>query len=144
MRRETPLDFFTMIGLGHRRRGMPEWSQSLSVQQRWDLVAWIWGLQHSDGDRTAGARVWAERCASCHGATGAGAAGQAPDLTRPERLIERTDRTLFVRLLRAPHVAAMGGLSDAERWQVVGHVRALSLGGAERPASAPPSVQATP
>ena len=96
--RETPLDFFHLIGLGPRRRGMPEWSQSLSVQQRWDLVAWIWGLQHPDADRIEGARVWRERCAGCHGADGTGVAGKAADLSRPGSLIERSDRVVFVRL----------------------------------------------
>jgi mono/diheme cytochrome c family protein len=138
MRRETPLDFFLMIGLGHRRRGMPEWSQSLSVQQRWDLVAWIWGLQHSAADRAAGSRVWAARCASCHGPAGAGLPGKGASLVQPERLMERSDRVLFTRLFRAPHVEAFGGLSDAERWQVVGHARMLALGGGA-PADEPPA-----
>ena len=129
MRRETPLDFFAMIGLGHRRRGMPEWSQALSLQQRWDLVAFIWDLQHSDADRAAGARL-GDRCATCHGPAGAGVPGKAADLTRPGSLVERSDRVLFVRLSRPPHTDAFAGLSDAERWQVVGHARALSLGGA--------------
>src|SRR5262245_47777254 len=129
MRRETPLDFFKLIGLGHRGRGMPEWSQALSVQQRWDLVAWIWGLQRSDADRAAGTRLWRERCAACHGAAGAGIAGKAADLTRPGSLIDRSDRVLFVRLSRPPHTEAFAGLSDAERWQAVGRARALSLGG---------------
>jgi len=130
MRRETPLDFTAMIGLGHRRRGMPEWAQSLSLQQRWDLVAFIWGLQHSDADRAAGARTWKERCAACHGPTGAGVPDKAADLTRPGSLADRNDRTLFVRLFRPPHTDAFAGLGDDVRWQVVGHARALSLGGA--------------
>ena len=129
MRRETPLDFFTMIGLGHRRRGMPEWSGSLGVQQRWDLVAYLWSLQASDADRAAGARVWSARCASCHGEAGRGVPGKAADLTRPGSLVDRSDRVLFVRLSRPPHADAFAGLSDAERWQVVGRARALSLGG---------------
>jgi mono/diheme cytochrome c family protein len=133
MRREIPLDFFHMIGLGHRRRGMPEWSQSLSTQQRWDLVAWIWGLQHPDPDRVAGARVWRDRCAGCHGSDGAGVAGKAADLSRPGSLIERSDRVVFVRLSGSSHAEAFAGLTDAERWQVVGHVRAISLGGAGTP-----------
>jgi mono/diheme cytochrome c family protein len=108
---------------------MPEWSQSLSVQQRWDLVAWIWGLQHPDADRIEGARVWRERCAGCHGADGTGVAGKAADLSRPGSLIERSDRVVFVRLSGPSHAGAFAGLSDAQRWQVVGHVRALSLGG---------------
>jgi mono/diheme cytochrome c family protein len=131
MRRETPLDFFTMIGLGHRRRGMPEWTRSLSLQQRWDLVAFVWGLQLSGADRAGGVRVWAQRCASCHGAAGTGVAGKAPDLTRPGSLVEQSDRVLFVRLFRAPHAEAFAGLDDTARWQVVAHARALSLGGVE-------------
>ncbi len=129
MRREIPLDFFHMIGLGHRRRGMPEWSQSLGVQQRWDLVAWIWTLQHPDADRVGGARVWRDRCTGCHGADGAGVAGKGADLSRPGSLIERSDRIVFVRLSGPSHAEAFAGLSDTERWQVVGHVRAISLGG---------------
>ena len=128
MRRETPLDFFLMITVGHRRRGMPEW-QALSAQQRWDLVAHVWTLQQSDGDRTEGARVWGKQCASCHGPTGTGAAGAARDLTRPGSLTERTDRTLFVGLFREVHKAPNAGLTDAQRWQVVGHARGLALGG---------------
>ncbi len=136
MRRETPLEFFTMITIGHRRRGMPEWT-ALDAQQRWDLVAYVWGLTQSDGDRAAGARVWSARCAGCHGAAGAGVPGKAGALTRPGSLVERSDRTLFVGLFRAPHAAATQGLTDAERWQVVAHARALSLGGAEGPRPAP-------
>jgi len=128
MRRETPLDFFQLIGLGHRGRGMPGWSQALTVQQRWDLVAWIWELQRSETDRAAGARLWRQRCAGCHGAAGAGVAGKAADLTRPGSLVDRSDRVLFVRLSRPPHTEPFAGLSDAERWQVVGRARALSLG----------------
>jgi high-affinity iron transporter len=133
MRRETPLDFFSMIGLGHRRRGMPEWSQALSPQQRWDLVAWVWDLQHTDTDRAAGARVWADRCATCHDPAGAGVPGKTADLTRPGSLVERSDRVLFVRLSRPPHADAFAGLTDPERWQVVAHARALSLGGGAPP-----------
>ncbi len=118
MRRETPADFFTMITMGRRKRGMPDWS-SLSVQQRWDLIAWIWTLAHRDEDRAAGARLWTERCAGCHGS----------DLATPGRLADRDDRMLFVRLSRAPHTDPTAGLTDAQRWQLVAHARALSLGG---------------
>jgi mono/diheme cytochrome c family protein len=120
MRRETPPDFFQMIGLGHRGRGMPERSQALTVQQRWDLVAWIWELQRSEADRAAGARLWRERCAGCHRAAGGGVAGKAADLTRPGSLVDRSDRVLFVRLSRPPHTEPFAGLSDAEHWQAVG------------------------
>lgn len=118
MRRETPADFFTMITMGRRKRGMPDWS-SLSVQQRWDLIAYVWTLAQNDADRAEGAALWRERCAGCH----------AGDLASVGRLADRPDRTLFVRLARAPHVDATAGLTDAQRWRLVAHARALSLGG---------------
>ncbi|HEV7731273.1 MAG TPA: cytochrome c [Candidatus Binatia bacterium] len=118
MRRETPADFFTMITMGRRKRGMPDWS-SLSVQQRWDLIAYVWTLAYGDADRTEGTTLWTERCAACH----------AHDLATPGRLADRDDRTLFVRLSRAPHLDATTGLTDAQRWRLVAHARALSLGG---------------
>ena len=121
MRRETPRDFAAMIGLGHRRRGMPEWAQSLSLQQRWDLVAFIWGLQRSDADRTAGARTWKERCAACHGPTGAGVPDKAADLTRPGSLADRNDRT---RALRATLPAAARRRVGAQRHRALAGRRA--------------------
>lgn len=128
MRRETPADFFTMITMGRRKRGMPDWS-SLDVQHRWDLIAWIWSLASTDADRGEGATLWAARCAGCHGTTGAGVDGRAPDLTPPGTLADRDDRTLFVRLTRPPHAEATAGLTDDQRWRLVAHARATSLGG---------------
>jgi len=128
MRRETPADFFDRITLGHRRRGMPEWS-ALTPQQRWDLIAYVWTLGQSDADRREAARLWTSRCAGCHGATGQGVPGAAADLTQSASSMERTDRALFVVLSRGPHAAAVEGLTDAQRWRLVGHARTLALGG---------------
>jgi high-affinity iron transporter len=128
MRRETPRDFFTMITMGRRKRGMPDWS-SLDVQQRWDLIAWLWTLSSAADGRAEGSRLWAQRCADCHGTSAAGVGGKAPDLSRPGSLADRDDRTLFVRTTRGPHAAATASLTDDQRWRLVGHARALSLGG---------------
>src|SRR4029453_17079361 len=72
MRGETPRDFFNVITLGRRRAGMPEGAQALSVQQRWDLVAYIWSLAHSPGALAEGQGLYLAHCGGCHGATGAG------------------------------------------------------------------------
>jgi mono/diheme cytochrome c family protein len=125
MRQETPADFFDRITLGHRRRGMPEWS-ALAPGDRWDLVAWVWTFQQSDADRAEGARLWAERCTSCHGPGGGGVADKAPDLARAGGAIERTDRALFVALSRPPHASAVAAVTDEQRWRLVGHARALA------------------
>jgi mono/diheme cytochrome c family protein len=105
---ETPADFFDRVTLGHRRRGMPEWT-ALTPLQRWDLVAYVWTLQQSDADRAEAKRLWTDRCASCHGAAGGGVEGKAADFTRPGSLIDRTDRALFVVLSRKPHGTANAG-----------------------------------
>jgi len=133
MRQETPIDFFSVVSLGRRSRGMPEWSQGLTLQQRWDVVAYVWGLQSSDADRADGARLWQARCASCHGGAGEGVPGAAAPLDRPGSLVERTDRMLFVGLFRGRHADTIAALTDDERWRLVGHVRALSLGGPPAP-----------
>ena len=129
MRRETPADFFDRVTLGHRRRGMPEWT-SLTPLQRWDLVAYVWTLHQFDADRAEAKRLWTDRCASCHGAAGGGVEGKAADLSRPGNLVDRTDRALFVVLSRKPHGTANAGLTDEQRWQLVGRARDLALGGA--------------
>lgn len=128
MREETPQDFFTMITMGRRKRGMPDWS-SLDVQQRWDLVAWVWTFATTSAARAESTRLWTERCASCHGTTAAGVDGKAPDLAGPGALADRDDRTLFVRLSRGAHASATAALTDDQRWGLVAHARALSLGG---------------
>jgi mono/diheme cytochrome c family protein len=128
MRRETPSDFFDRVTLGHRRRGMPEWT-ALTPLQRWDLVAYVWTLHQSAADRAEAKRLWTDRCASCHGAAGGGVEGKAADFTRPGSLVDRTDRALFVVLSRKPHGTANAGLTDEQRWRLVGRVRDLSLGG---------------
>ncbi len=128
MRNETPADFFDRVTLGHRRRGMPEWT-ALTPLQRWDLVAYVWTLHQSDADRAEAKRLWTDRCASCHGAAGGGVEGKAADFTRPGSLVDRTDRALFVVLSRKPHGTANAGLTDEQRWRLVGRARDLSLGG---------------
>jgi high-affinity iron transporter len=49
MQSETPADFFLVISLGRRGGGMPAWEDVLSVQERWDLVSYVWFLG-SDAD----------------------------------------------------------------------------------------------
>src|SRR6185369_9529496 len=44
IRAETPDDFFNVITLGRRRSGMPAWSDALSVQERWDLVRFVFSI----------------------------------------------------------------------------------------------------
>ncbi|MCW5889429.1 MAG: cytochrome c [bacterium] len=125
MRVETPMDFFLMITVGRRRGGMPEWAQSLSVQQRWDLVAHLWTLAHPTFDAAAAEPVWTAHCAGCHPA---GASGGA-DLGRPGALVHRRDRDLMATFAASQHAAVARRLDTAQRTLALGWARHLSLGG---------------
>lgn len=50
MSQETPADFFLVISLGRRGGEMPAWEDVLSVQERWDLVTYIWSLSDAGSD----------------------------------------------------------------------------------------------
>src|SRR5262249_23883575 len=95
MRRETPRDFFNGISVGRRRSGMPEWAEAFTVQQRWDLVAHLWTLAHTQAAFSEGQALYASHCASCHGADGAGAGSEALALARPGSLVDQTDAQLL-------------------------------------------------
>ncbi|HEV7735197.1 MAG TPA: c-type cytochrome, partial [Candidatus Binatia bacterium] len=145
MRVETPLDFFNMISLGRRKSGMPEWGEALSVQHRWDAVSYLWTFAHAPAEMAAGEQLYATQCAGCHGAAGDGhgpTSGTTPDWTSPGSLIHASDASLFATVTdgAAGMPSFASALSEAQRWQVVSFVRALSLGGPLRPGTPIPSV----
>ncbi len=152
MRGETPRDFFNVISLGRRRAGMPEWGGAFSVQQRWDLVAFVWTLAHPQAAVSEGQALYATHCAGCHAADGSGAVARAtgqgvpaPDLRRPGSLIDQTDAQLLAVVTGGAGAAmpAFGSsLDESQRWAVVTWVRALSLGGLSAPADAPAAAAA--
>jgi len=147
MRGETPRDFFNVISVGRRRAGMPEWAESLSVQQRWDAVAYIWTLAHSRAALAEGQGLYQVQCAGCHGTEGAGDGPQAARLLTPVAdirragLAEESDARLMSIVTTGVAGTAMPGfatlLSDDQRWAVVAWLRTLSLGGLGGAGSSP-------
>ena len=69
MRGETPYDFFHVISLGKRGTAMPEWDDVLSIQDRWDVVSYLWSLSYGESVLAEGQGVYLSQCASCHAAT---------------------------------------------------------------------------
>jgi FTR1 family protein len=142
MRLETPLDFFNMISLGRRKSGMPEWGEVLSLQNRWDAVAYAWTLAHPPAEMAVAEQLYATSCVGCHGAAGAGVA-PAPDWTKPGSLVHSSDVDLFAAVSEGVQGTTMPAFahrrSDEPPWQVVAIVRALSLGGPLRPGTPIPS-----
>jgi high-affinity iron transporter len=135
MRGETPDDFFLVISLGRRRAAMPSWEAVLSVQERWDLVGYVWSLIEGSRRLDAAERLFIEHCARCH-AAGASATGSDSDatalpLTALDRTGGRSDAELYAAISDGVSGTSMRGyasaLSDDERWQLVAFVRSLSL-----------------
>src|SRR4029453_16679161 len=128
MRGETPRDFFNVISVGRRRAGMPEWADALSVQQRWDTVAYLWTLSHSRATLAEGQGLYQVQCAGCHGAEGAGDGPQAarlltpvPHLRQSARLTDESDARLMAIVTTGVAGTAMPGfgsvLTDDQRWK---------------------------
>ncbi len=135
MRAETPLDFFLVISLGRRRAEMPAWESVLAVQERWDLVSYVWSLRPALRHSAGGQPLFITHCARCHaaGAAGPGTVGApAAPFTALERMAARSDAELYTAIVAgvaATEMPAFGAvLGEDERWTLVVLVRALSLG----------------
>jgi len=148
MRGETPYDFFHVVSLGKHNTAMPAWDSTLSVQDRWDLVAYLWTLAPGTAGLAEGQGVYLTQCASCHGARADGhgtfadvLVTAAGDLSHPPALAQRTDAELFAVTTDgrpgSPMPAFAHTLSADERWKAVAFLRALSLGGALPVAGSP-------
>src|SRR5262249_24917828 len=78
MRGETPYDFYHVISLGKRNTAMPAWDGVLSVQDRWDLISYLWTLAPGAAGIAEGQGVYLAQCAGCHGVTGDGHGAFSP------------------------------------------------------------------
>lgn len=127
----------------HGSMVMPNWWESLTKQQIWDLVAFIRTLHRPppSGDPGSGAALFSKYCWTCHGKTGEGdgpiAVAFQPrprNLTDHIYLSSRTDYELYDAISQGgPAVdrsASMPGwgsvLSAQEMWDLVAYIRQLS------------------
>ena len=78
----TPTLLFRVLSVGIKNTSMAGYAEQLSVDERWDVVAYIHKLRASDGDRLEGEGLFLQRCASCHGTSGSGDGPVASALTR--------------------------------------------------------------
>ncbi|MGH7895996.1 MAG: FTR1 family protein [Candidatus Binatia bacterium] len=104
MRAETPDDFFNVLTLGRRRSGMPAWGDVLSLQERWDVIRFVWTL-HEDAAATP--EQLRAACGEC----------DVEGAPSPASLVGRSDTALF---------DALAG-SEAERWRLVAAMRARAF-----------------
>ena len=84
---------------------------------------------NTQSDRVEGARLFRAHCAACHGPDGAGSAA-GPDLTSGLLRRSDSDESIFEIVAKGIPGTNMPPFSGSGRevWQVVAHVRSLSIG----------------
>lgn len=139
MRGETPYDFFHVITVGRRKSSMPAWGDVFSVQERWDLVSYLWSIAPGEGRIAEGQGIYLTSCAGCHGATGNAAGPDSAILLKPAarfddtvRLARKTDAEIYAAVADGrpgtPMPAFSGKLDESGIWAAVAYARHLSLG----------------
>ncbi len=114
------LAFPGLVWSGQVRERDPKWTAPSEEISRPNPLA---GRRET---AAGGAKVFQQRCATCHGADGRGTT-KAPDLAGPD-VHAQTDGALFWKISSGNAHAGMPGFSflpEAQRWQLVLHLRAL-------------------
>ena len=150
-RASTPAEWFDVITNGRLGRGMPPFNGSLSIDDRWDVIAYAWSLGSPDTTLATGGAIYAERCVQCHGETGKGdgpqADGSLPDLSNLSAYRDIAPGQ-WDDALGTAHVPSFSGkLSSAERSAVIDYVRSFTYDTAavaEPPPAATPGPDSSP
>jgi LPXTG-motif cell wall-anchored protein len=133
-----PVEWFSIVTTGNLEKLMPNFNNSLSDQQRWDVVAYAFTLSQSEPALKLGQAVYAQECQACHGPQGAGDGDQAAGLnvvdwkSEPARLSAASDQEVWAMITQGTPdgMPAYGDtLSEDERWAVTSYVRSLSFAG---------------
>lgn len=122
--------WFHVISAGRLDQLMPPFAESLSVDQRWDVIAYVWSLSMSQDSIAMGRSIYAERCAACHGDAGQGNGPQAEAITIDFSQIGAYQSVAsgeWQTALSAAHVPSFAGkLDSAEGQALIGYVRAFA------------------
>ena len=101
MRGVTPALTYRVVSVGIAGTPMVGYAGTLSPEERWNVVAYVNSMRATHAQQLEGEGLFAQRCASCHGVSGAGDGVLAKSLTRlPPEIgtvawqIERSDDQL--------------------------------------------------
>ncbi|HEU4565167.1 MAG TPA: FTR1 family protein [Gemmatimonadaceae bacterium] len=146
MRDVTPALMYRVLSVGIAGTPMKGWSDELSPEQRWDVVAYLQAMRATEAERLEGEGIFLQRCAACHGAAGGGDGSAAAALTRlPPEIgsfawqVERSDAQIAAAIRDGLPGSAMPparDLGDAELARAVAFVRSIPVRQREVPAQA--------
>ena len=122
LRTVKPVEWHSTISVGRIQKLMPPFSGSLSAQQRWDVLAYVWTLGLPADQLAPGRAAYAAQCAACHGAVAQGAKG--PALNSGPMLADTTLAELASRM-NSGAAHSVVKLTESERMAVASSVRAF-------------------
>jgi high-affinity iron transporter len=135
MRGVTPALMFRILSVGIAGTPMAGYSGSLTAEQRWNVVAYVSSLRTTRAQLREGEGLYTQRCASCHGVTGAGDGALARSLTTlPPEIgtmawqVEHSDEEIAAVVKHGIAGSAMppsSDLTDAQAAAVVAYTRTL-------------------
>ncbi len=133
-RTATSTDWYLMVANGNIQRYMPPF-KSLSVPQRWDVIAYVLSLSTSDEVLAQGQVLYEENCTACHGERGQGDGPEAGELASSP--IDFTDQAfmgyksttdLFDSISGGiGEMHAFSDLGEADRWALTDFLRSLTF-----------------
>ncbi len=135
-RQSMPSQWYRIVTEGRMDKQMPPFA-SLTDQQRWDVVAYLYTLSTSGERIEQGQALYQEYCSECHGESGdgngEGAKGSTQgsvELTDLEWIANRSGTDLY-QVIASGVGEVMPGyeetLSEEQRWTITEYLRSLSL-----------------
>jgi mono/diheme cytochrome c family protein len=113
----SPLAWYSMVTNGNLDNFMPPFA-SLSDQQRWDVVAYVYTLSGTPGLASAGEALFAQDCAACHSA----------DLADAQRMVLLSDADIAATILNGQgDMPGFSHYNEADLAGVIQYVRAASF-----------------
>ncbi len=150
-RQATPAQWYEVVSEGNLERFMPPF-RSLSDRQRWDVVAYAFGLSVDRQEVAQGEEIYQAECAACHGEDGR---GDGPEATDPSAMPDFQDQEYMASQSLANFYQAISEGSGSmpafaeryaenERWAMGAYVRSLSFARPPEAAAPPDSALETP
>ncbi len=137
-RQSTPADWYLMVSIGNIERYMPPF-KSLTVPERWDVIAYAYSLSMSDEQLQRGQELYTQNCVECHGENGQGDGRKTGELSASP--VDFTDQS-FMGLMSAEdlfatitsgeeEMHAFGDLPEDDRWALTAYLRSLTFAAPE-------------
>jgi mono/diheme cytochrome c family protein len=122
-RKSTPADWYLMVTQGNMEKFMPPFS-SLSDQERWDVVAYVYTLSSPAEVLAQGEILFTTECTECHGDDGKQG---VVDLTDQSFMSERANEDLVASITNGHKLMpAFDEFSEDQFWALTAFLRSLT------------------